>query len=92
MPGDTDAGWERLTPTFQNGIAQDREYYQSFWDGVSRVTATDISGTPPNSAEATITYYFTDGRVSTERTAYVVVRDGDSLKIDDSTVLTGNSS
>ena len=92
MPGDTDGGWARLTPSFQSGIAQNREYYQSFWDGVSRVTATDITATPPNAAEATITYYFTDGRVSTERTAYTIVRDGDSLKIDDSSVLTSNSS
>ena len=92
MPGDTDGGWARLTPSFQSGVAQDRGYYQSFWDGISRVTATDITGTPPGTAEATITYYFSDGRVSTERTSYVIVRDGESLKIDDSTVLSGSSS
>ena len=56
------------------------------------MTATDITGTPPGTAEATITYYFSDGRVSTERTSYVIVRDGESLKIDDSTVLSGSSS
>ena len=87
MPADTDAGWNRLTSNFQNGVAQNREYYQSFWQGIDRVTAADVSASPPDTAEATITYYFKDGRVSTERTVYTLVRDGGTVKIDNSSVV-----
>src|SRR5664280_57748 len=91
MPANTDAGWVLLTPSFQSGIAQDRAYYNSFWGGVQRVVATDVTGTPPDGVEATITYYFTDGRVSVERTAYRLVRDGGDLKIDSSSVLSSRA-
>jgi serine/threonine protein kinase len=91
MPANTDAGWALLTPGFQSGIARDREYYNSFWGGVQRVVATDVTGTAPDSAEATITYYFTDGTVSVERTAYRLVQDGGALKIDSSSVLSSRA-
>ena len=91
MPGNTDAGWARLTPTFQTGIARDRQYYESFWRGVERVVVSDATGSPPDTAEATITYYFTDGSVSVERTSYRLVNDGGVLKLDDSTVLSSRS-
>jgi len=91
MPANTDAGWVLLTPSFQSGIAQDRAYYNSFWGGVQRVVATDVTGTPPDGVEATITYYFTDGRVSVERTEFRLVRDGGVLKIDSSSVLSSRA-
>lgn len=87
MPTNTDEGWARLTPGFQTGIARNRQYYESFWGGVDRVVATDISGDPPDRAEATISYYFTDGRVAVERTSYRMVLDGATLKLDSSEVL-----
>jgi hypothetical protein len=91
MPTDTEEGWSRLTPNFQTSIAQDRAYYQAFWDGVRLVTATDITGIPPDQAEATLTYYFDDGRVSVERTTYRLVQDGGILKLDTSTVQSSQS-
>jgi serine/threonine protein kinase len=91
MPGNTDAGWALLTPTFQTGIARDRQYYDSFWGGIDRVVVSDASGTPPDTAEATITYYFKDGTVSVERTSYRLVDDGGVLKLDNSTVLSSRS-
>ncbi|MET0965742.1 MAG: protein kinase, partial [Nakamurella sp.] len=87
MPSNTDAGWARLTPGFQSGIAQNRDYYNSFWGGVESVAVTDAVGTPPGTVEATITYTFTDGTQSVERTQYQLVRDGAELKIDNSTVV-----
>ena len=89
MPGNTDAGWARLTPDFQNGIARDRDYYERFWGRVESVVATDISGYPPDTAEATITYDFKDGSVSVERTSYQLVPDGGILKFANSEVLSG---
>jgi len=91
MPAGTDEGWTRLTPNFQTGIAQNRQYYDSFWGGVDLVLATDISGVPPDQAEATLTYYFADGRVSVERTSYRLVQDGGILKLDNSTVLSSRT-
>ena len=91
MPGNTDAGWARLTPAFQSGIAQNRDYYNSFWAGVESVSTSDVVATGPNTVQATITYTFTDGSVSVERTEYQLVRDGAQLKIDNSTVLSSQS-
>jgi hypothetical protein len=91
MPGGTDQGWARLTPAFQTKIARDRQSYESFWNRIDRVVATDISGTPPDRAEATISYYFADGRVAVERTAYQLVQDGGMLKLDSSQVLSSSS-
>jgi eukaryotic-like serine/threonine-protein kinase len=48
----------------------------------------DVRGIPPDSAQATLTYYyFNDGRVVRERTAYRLVEEGGRLKINSSTVL-----
>ncbi len=92
MPTDTDRGWTRLTSNFQNGIARNRDYYESFWGSVDQVSAADVSASPPDTAEATITYSFKDGTVSTERTVFTLVEDGNALKIDDSSVVSGGSS
>lgn len=91
MPGNTDAGWALLTPSFQSGIAQNRDYYDSFWSGVAQVGVSDVTGTPPGTVEATVTYTFTDGSVSVERTAYQLVDDGGTLKIDSSSVLSSRA-
>ncbi len=87
MPGNTDAGWARLTPAFQSGIARNRDYYNSFWGGVQNVAATDVAATGPQTVQATISYTFTDGSVSVERTEYQLVQDGAEFKIDNSSVL-----
>ena len=91
MPGGTDEGWARLTPAFQTEIARNRQSYEFFWNGIDRVVASNVSGAPPDRAEATISYYFTDGRVAVERTAYRLVRDGGILKLDSSGVLSSRS-
>jgi eukaryotic-like serine/threonine-protein kinase len=42
---------------------------------------------PPESTQATLTYYFKDCRIVRERTAYGLVNDGKRLKINSTTVL-----
>jgi len=91
MPGNTDAGWTQLTGNFQTSIARNRESYNSFWGGVDRVVASDVTSTAPGTVEATITYYFTDGSVSVERTSYQLVQEADGYKIDSSTVLSSRA-
>src|SRR5687768_3714941 len=88
MPRNTDAAWPRMTASYQTNHAGGREAYQRFWDAVSRITVADVEGIPPDSAQATLTYYFNDGRVVRERTAYgLLVDEGGRLKINSSTVL-----
>jgi serine/threonine protein kinase len=87
MPRNTDAAWPRMTSSYQTNHAGGREAYQRFWDAIRKVTVADVRGTPPNSARATLTYYFKDGRVVRERTAYGLVREDGILKINSSTVL-----
>ena len=91
LPNDTDTDWTRLTSRFQNGIAQDRSYYQRFWDGISKVLARDVQATPPDTVQATITYFFRDGRIVTERTAYQMLSENGIIKIDNSTVLSSQT-
>ena len=90
LPQGTDDGWNRLAPDFQNGTAHDRQYYQNFWDGVASVSASDVTGTPPDSAQATITYHFKTGEVAVERTTYTLVRHQGVLKIESSDVLSSD--
>jgi serine/threonine protein kinase len=87
MPRNTDAAWPRMTASYQTNHAGGRQAYQRFWDAINKITVSGVRGTPPSSAQATITYYFQDGRVVRERTAYGLVDDGGRLKINSSTVL-----
>ena len=87
MPGNTDAAWPRMTASYQTNHAGGRQAYQRFWDAIDRVTVANVRGVPPDSAQATLTYYFKDGRVVRERTAYGFVNDGGRLKINSTTVL-----
>jgi eukaryotic-like serine/threonine-protein kinase len=87
MPRNTDAAWPEMTASYQTNHAGGRQAYQRFWDAISRITVADVRGIPPDSAQATLTYYFNDGRVVRERTAYGLVDEGGRLKINSSTVL-----
>ncbi len=87
MPRNTDAAWPRMTVSYQTNHAGGRQAYQQFWNAVDRISVADVRGMPPSSAQATITYYFKDGRVVRERTGYGLVNEGGRLKINSSTVL-----
>jgi eukaryotic-like serine/threonine-protein kinase len=87
MPRNTDAAWPRMTAAYQTNHAGGRQAYQEFWDAVKRISLADVKGMPPGSAQATITYYFKDGRVVRERTAYGLVNEEGRLKINRTTVL-----
>jgi serine/threonine protein kinase len=87
LPGNTDQAWSRLTARYQASPAGGRQSYQNFWDAIDRVSASNVSGSAPRSAEATITYHYKNGRVVTEQTSYGLVREDGIMKIDSSTVL-----
>jgi serine/threonine protein kinase len=91
LPTDTDDGWAHLTSDFQSGTARNRAYYQQFWDGVKRVSTSDVHSTGPDSVQATITYHFTDGRTAVEVTDYTLRSEDDVLKIEASQVVRSNT-
>src|SRR5215213_4047282 len=91
MPGNTDQAWPRMTESYQANHAGGRQAYERFWGAIDRVVVNDVSGSPPGSAQATLTYYFKDGRVVTERTAYGLINDGGELKINSSSVLSSTT-
>jgi eukaryotic-like serine/threonine-protein kinase len=91
MPEGTDQGWPRMTAAYQINHAGGRAAYENFWNAIRRVSATDVSGQPPDHAVATITYWFRDGRVVRERTSYHLVRQDGILKIAESTVLSSRT-
>ena len=81
MPGNTDAAWPRMTENYQTNHAGGRRAYEQFWGNIARVSASNVTANPPDTAEATITYYYKNGRVDQERTRYGLVNDDGRLKI-----------
>ncbi len=81
MPGDLDNAWSLMTADYQVNHVGGREAYGAFWGSVASVGITDVSAVPPDGAQATLTYTFTDGSVVQEVTAYQVVDEGGVLKI-----------
>ncbi len=86
LPGNRDAGWQRLSAHYQETTATNRETYEAFWKSVDKVSTHQVRGTAPDSVTATVRYDFADGRRVEEVTSYTLVRDGDALLIDSSTV------
>ena len=87
LPDDTNRGWSLLTTRFRRDHSLNKQDYQSYWATVSQVSATDATGSAPNTAQATINYTFKDGRIAHELTRFELVDDHGVLKIDASTVL-----
>ena len=91
LPSDTNDAWNRLTKSYQRGTARNRSYYESFWNAIEKVETSNVTGSSPDSAEATITYTYKDGHVVHERTAYKLVEQDGILKINSSTVLSSDA-
>ena len=87
LPGDTDAGWARLTERYRSTTSGSRATYDRFWGSVDSVDVRQATGSAPHSVVATLRYSFDDGRRFEERTSYSLVEDGGILKIDRSSVL-----
>ena len=87
MPDGTDQAWPRMTASYQTNHAGGRRTYERFWDPIGRVSVSGVTGQPPGRAQATIAYFYKDGRVVTERTGYGLVEEDGQLKINSSTVL-----
>ena len=87
MPDDTDAGYALLTDRYRSTTAGSEDSYEAFWAEIERVGIRDTTASSGGRVEATLTYAFEDGRVVEERTAYRLVDQDGTLRIDSSTVL-----
>ena len=92
MPTDLNAGWLGLTPAYQSAHAGGFAGYQHFWAAVRSVSTSNVTGQPPNSATATITYHYRDGRTVVERTRFGFMRQGAQWLISTSSTLTSRTS
>lgn len=75
MPGDTDAGWERLAPSMQS---QGRDAYEDWWSTVEAVelhSVEPVEGEPQ--VQVDLTYYFVDGR-ATRESQLLTMEDSDA--------------
>ena len=87
LPDDTDAGWERLTASYQRQTGG-KDSYEDFWKDIDTVTVSDVSATGPDRVQATVDYVEKSGnRQSSERRSFRLVRSGDVLAIDQSSVI-----
>ncbi|WP_448808841.1 serine/threonine-protein kinase [Agromyces bauzanensis] len=81
LPGDLDRAWPLMTEDYQVNHVGGRDAFGAFWGEVAQVEVADVSASPPDAAQATLTYHFTDGSVVQEVTAYRLVDEGGVLKI-----------
>jgi hypothetical protein len=82
MPGNTDAGWQRLAPSMKS---QGRGSYEDWWSSIESVdlhSTNAVAGQPQ--VDIDLTYVFEDGRVVRETQRLTLERsDGGYLIADD---------
>ncbi|MFK4834454.1 protein kinase [Microbacterium sp. ZW T2_14] len=87
MPENRDGAWPLMTADYQENHAGGRGGYEEFWSAIADVSIADVRATGPDTGQATLTYYFRDGRVVEEVTAYRFADEGGVLKIASTEVL-----
>lgn len=90
LPGDLDSAWPLMTADYQQNHAGGRGAYEAFWGAIADVEVADVTVPAPDRAQATLTYYYRDGRVVQEVTAYRFVDEGGVLKIAETDVLSSS--
>jgi serine/threonine protein kinase len=86
MPDNMPAAWKRLTANYQQNHSGGYTGYQNFWSPVQRVTVFEVSAKQGATVDATIEYFFKDGRIIEEQTSYGLLAEDGLWKIDSSTV------
>ncbi len=79
LPDDTETGWSRLTPGFQQEVGS-YEDYDGFWSTVDSVTVEDVRSAGPGAVDATLVYT-TDGSSQSEVRRIELTRSGDDYLI-----------
>ena len=85
--GDLTKTWPLLTSDYQQNTARGFANYQKFWQGMQKVTCTDVVATAPDTVTATIGYFPKDGAATQERTRFTLLQEGGVWKIAHSVVV-----
>jgi hypothetical protein len=87
LPDDTNDAWKRLTPEYQHGTqAGGKGNYERFWKSVDSVSVSNLTATPPGTVTGTVTYV-TNGRTSSERRSFELVKQDGIYKITASSIV-----
>ena len=90
VPGDTDAGWARLSPRMQEETG--REDYEAWWGSIDRVELGSTQAVEGQDAvDVQLTYYFADGTVTEERQRLTMQQGDGGYLIDDDEVLSSRT-
>ncbi len=80
VPGDTDAGWNQLTPSFQAETG--RESYDDFWGPIESVALSNVESLDDETVQYQIVYQYEDGTESGQETKQLTLEPaGDSYLI-----------
>jgi len=79
LPDDTETGWSRLTPGFQQEVGS-YEDYDGFWSTIDSVAVQDVRAAGPDAVDATLVYT-TDGSSQSEVRRIELTRSGDDYLI-----------
>ena len=85
VPGDTDSGWQMLTPSFQQEVG--RTDYEAFWASVSSVQLGTVTPARDSAVDVEITYTFDDGSAYVEQQRIYLARADSGWLIDGDEVL-----
>lgn len=86
LPEDTQAGWDSLSPAFQDQIGS-YEDYDGFWSTVSSVEVGRTTAAGRDAVDVALTYTDEDGQVDEEVRRLFLTRDGDRYLVDDDEVV-----
>jgi hypothetical protein len=89
VPGDTDAGWERLSPSMQAEVGRDD--YEEWWGSIDSVDLARTDAVGDRQVEIDLTYYFDDGRATQETQLLTLEPSGDRYLIADDQVLSSRT-
>ncbi|WP_296603776.1 serine/threonine-protein kinase [Nocardioides sp.] len=86
LPEDTQAGWDSLSPAFQDRIGSYGDY-DGFWSTVSSVEVGETTAAGRDAVDVALTYTNQDGQVDEEVRRLFLTRDGDRYLVDDDEVV-----
>jgi serine/threonine protein kinase len=90
MPDNTDAGWERLSPSMQANVGRDN--YEAWWNSVESVDLQQTDALEGSrQVDIVITYNLKDGRAKQERQRLTLDRSAGSYLIADDEVLSSRT-
>jgi hypothetical protein len=90
MPDNTDAGWQRLSPSMQQDVGRDS--YESWWSSVSSVDLQQTHATDgQRNVDIVLTYRMNDGTAKQENHRITLDRSGGGYLIADDEVLSSRT-